>query len=125
MLLLGHESIEAVRASALELKEMGPAARRLLSECVEHQGCSRTAISKSAQALEDAGFVFIREIPAFWFLGIWIALQAWTGSLSLEHPQAGGGVAVFAHIGGFAFGVASGVLLLVLTRREPRQLYLR
>lgn len=62
MLLLGHESIEAVRASALELKEMGPAARRLLSECVEHQGCSRTAISKSAQALEDAGFVFIREI---------------------------------------------------------------
>ena len=25
------------------------------------------------------GIILIREIPAFWFLGIWIALQAWTG----------------------------------------------
>ena len=69
-------------------------------------------------------FFFIQEIPAFWFLGIWIALQAWTGGLSLQHPQVGGGVAFFAHIGGFAFGVATG-LLLVLRRREPRRLYLR
>jgi membrane associated rhomboid family serine protease len=69
-------------------------------------------------------FFFIREIPAFWFLGIWIALQAWTGSLSLQHPQAGGGVAFFAHIGGFAFGVATG-LLLFLVRREPPRPYLR
>ena len=49
-------------------------------------------------------FIFIREIPAFWFLGIWFALQAWTGGLALEQPEAGGGVAFFAHIGGFAFG---------------------
>ena len=66
----------------------------------------------------------IREIPAFWFLGIWIALQVWTGGLSLQHPQASGGVAVFAHIGGFAFGVATG-LMLVGVRREPPRLYLR
>ncbi|QYF47487.1 hypothetical protein HZS93_07044 (plasmid) [Xanthomonas citri] len=61
MLLLGHESIEDVRTSALELQRMGPAAQRLLSECVEHQGCTRIAMSKPAQALEDSGFVFIRE----------------------------------------------------------------
>jgi membrane associated rhomboid family serine protease len=70
------------------------------------------------------GFIFIREIPAFWFLGIWIALQAWTGGLSLLHPQAGGGVAFFAHIGGFAFGIATGLVLLAADRR-PRAPYLR
>ena len=69
-------------------------------------------------------FFVIREIPAFWFLGIWFVLQVWTGGLALEHPQSGGGVAFFAHIGGFAFGVVTG-LLLVARRREPRQLYLR
>jgi membrane associated rhomboid family serine protease len=65
------------------------------------------------------GIILIREIPAFWFLGIWIALQAWTGGLSLLHPQSGGGVAFFAHIGGFAFGIATGLLLLA-TKRRPR-----
>jgi membrane associated rhomboid family serine protease len=65
-------------------------------------------------------FIFIREIPAFWFLGIWFALQAWTGGLSLEHPETGGGVAFFAHIGGFTFGVASGLFLLQAHRRSPR-----
>ena len=69
-------------------------------------------------------FFIIREIPAFWFLGIWFVLQVWTGGLALEHPQSGGGVAFFAHIGGFAFGVVTG-LLLVAGRRDPRQLYLR
>ena len=57
------------------------------------------------------GIVLIREIPAIWFLGVWIALQAWTGGLSLLHPQGVGGVAFFAHLGGFAFGVLTGLLL--------------
>jgi membrane associated rhomboid family serine protease len=64
------------------------------------------------------GIILIREIPAFWFLGIWFALQAWTGGLSLVHPQAAGGVAFFAHIGGFAFGVLSGLFLLFAGRRS-------
>jgi membrane associated rhomboid family serine protease len=66
------------------------------------------------------GIILIREIPAIWFLGVWIVLQAVTGGLSLVHPEAGGGVAFFAHIGGFAFGLATGLLLLLLTRRRPR-----
>jgi membrane associated rhomboid family serine protease len=53
------------------------------------------------------GIILIREIPAVWFLGVWIALQIWTGGLALLHPQAGGGVAFFAHIGGFVFGAAT------------------
>jgi membrane associated rhomboid family serine protease len=62
------------------------------------------------------GIILIREIPAFWFLGIWIALQAWTGGLSLVHPQSGGGVAFFAHIGGFAFGLLTGLVLVAMRR---------
>ena len=50
-------------------------------------------------------FIIIREIPAFWFLLIWIGLQLWSGGLAITQPQAGGGVAFFAHIGGFAFGI--------------------
>ena len=50
-------------------------------------------------------FYFLREIRAFWFLGIWFALQLFLGSQSIAHPEAGGGVAFFAHVGGFAFGM--------------------
>ena len=57
------------------------------------------------------GIIFIREIPAFWFLLIWIGLQIWSGGLTFLQPQSGGGVAFFAHIGGFAFGVATGLLV--------------
>jgi membrane associated rhomboid family serine protease len=64
------------------------------------------------------GIILIREVPAVWFLGVWIVLQAWTGGVSLLHPQTGGGVAFFAHIGGFAFGVATGLFLLLAGRRR-------
>jgi membrane associated rhomboid family serine protease len=62
------------------------------------------------------GIILIREIPAYWFLGIWIGLQIWSGGLSLLAPQAGGGTAFFAHIGGFAFGAAT---VLFVTQRRP------
>ena len=52
------------------------------------------------------GFFFIfREIPAIFFLGFWIVLQAIDGTISITTPASGGGVAFFAHIGGFVFGV--------------------
>jgi hypothetical protein len=66
------------------------------------------------------GIPLIRNIRAFWFLGVWIALQVFTGGSSLLHPQNGsGGVAVFAHIGGFVFGAAT-ILLFVGRRPAPR-----
>jgi membrane associated rhomboid family serine protease len=65
------------------------------------------------------GFFFIfREIPAILFLGIWIAFQALDGTLSLTTPAAGGGVAFFAHIGGFVFGVLT---VLLVKQRPPLQ----
>ena len=50
-------------------------------------------------------FTFI-ELPAYLFLFIWFAQQAVFGALDLTHPTGGGGgVAYFAHVGGFAFGL--------------------
>jgi membrane associated rhomboid family serine protease len=61
-------------------------------------------------------FFFIREIPALLFLGIWFLLQALEGGLGVLHPEEGGGVAFFAHIGGFAFGLLT---VRLLARRQP------
>jgi hypothetical protein len=62
------------------------------------------------------GIILIREIPAVWFLGVWIALQLWTGGLSLVQPNAGDGTAFFAHIGGFVFGAAT---IFLVAKRRP------
>jgi rhomboid family protein len=50
-------------------------------------------------------FTFI-ELPAVLFLFIWFAQQAIFGAIGLTNPTGdGGGVAYFAHVGGFAFGL--------------------
>jgi membrane associated rhomboid family serine protease len=67
------------------------------------------------------GFIFLREIPAVWFLGVWVGLQIWQGGLGLTQPEQSGGVAFFAHIGGFAFGVLT--VFLVAKRRPLRPAY--
>jgi membrane associated rhomboid family serine protease len=48
---------------------------------------------------------FFFELPALVFLGLWFLLQLFLGSQSFVEPEAGGGVAFFAHIGGFVFGL--------------------
>ncbi|MGB2875401.1 MAG: rhomboid family intramembrane serine protease [Gaiellaceae bacterium] len=63
-------------------------------------------------------FVFLREIPAILFLGIWFLFQLWDGGFAVLHPQASGGVAFFAHIGGFLFGAAT---VRFVTVRRPLQ----
>ena len=61
-------------------------------------------------------FILIQEVPAFLFLGFWFLFQLWDGGFSLLHPQAGGGVAFFAHVGGFAFGIAT---VHLFSKRQP------
>ena len=62
------------------------------------------------------GLVFLREIPAVWFIGIWFLLQLVEGGFSIVQPQAGGGTAFFAHVGGFVFGLAT---VRLFTERPP------
>jgi membrane associated rhomboid family serine protease len=53
------------------------------------------------------GLIFLREIPAVWFIAIWFLLQLVEGGFSIAQPQAGGGTAFFAHVGGFVFGLTT------------------
>jgi membrane associated rhomboid family serine protease len=56
-------------------------------------------------------FTFI-QIPALFFLVIWFGQQVLFGYLNYADPTGGGGgVAYFAHIGGFLFGLATIKLL--------------
>jgi len=51
-------------------------------------------------------FFTIIELPALLVLGAWFVLQALSGAAELATPVGeGGGVAYFAHIGGFVFGL--------------------
>jgi membrane associated rhomboid family serine protease len=51
-------------------------------------------------------FFTIVELPALLVLGLWFLLQVFYGASELGQPVGGsGGVAYFAHIGGFVFGL--------------------
>ncbi len=60
-------------------------------------------------------FITFPNIPAIFFLGIWFVQQALYGIASLNVPSSigmeNGGVAYWAHIGGFVFGAILGPLL--------------
>jgi hypothetical protein len=58
-------------------------------------------------------FPFFFEIPAFFFLGYWVLIQLLYGTFS--HGLAGG-VAWWAHVGGFIFGLAAVKLFEVLPK---------
>jgi membrane associated rhomboid family serine protease len=61
---------------------------------------------------------FFFEIPAFIFLGIYFVFQLVVGGYSFMHPEEGGGVAYFAHLGGIAFGLLT-VKLFAAGRPGP------
>ena len=65
-------------------------------------------------------FLDLVEIPAIFFLGIWFLMQFFSGVGSLGADAAGGGVAFWAHIVGFATGALAGALWRAAerTRRE-------
>jgi membrane associated rhomboid family serine protease len=52
-------------------------------------------------------FPWFIQVPAVFFLGLWFVSQLFSGFLSLVSPaeMQMGGVAWFAHIGGFMFGL--------------------
>jgi len=68
-------------------------------------------------------FFTIVELPAMIFLAIWIGQQVLFGYLGLTSGtgDGGGGVAYFAHIGGFAFGLAA-IKLFASEQRRQRQI---
>ncbi len=68
-------------------------------------------------------FVFVFYLPAWVMLGYWFVLQFFAGAVSLSMAQAGrdvGGVAVWAHVGGFVAGL---VMVKLFPERERRTPY--
>jgi membrane associated rhomboid family serine protease len=65
-------------------------------------------------------FVTIIEVPAVLLLGFWFAEQVWLGLDGLAGVGSGSseGVAYFAHIGGFAFGLLA-IRLFATRRTQP------
>lgn len=61
-------------------------------------------------------FPFFFEVPALLFAGIWFLMQIVSGMIELLHPSIGGGIAWWAHVGGFI----AGVLLTPLLARSAR-----
>ena len=63
-------------------------------------------------------FIRFVHVPALLVLGFWIVVQFLNGFLSLGMGGAGGGVAWFAHIGGFIAGIT---LVFVMRPQRSRR----
>ena len=61
-------------------------------------------------------YPFFVELSAFFYIGYWFVLQLFSGTVSLTFDSAQGGVAWWAHIGGFVLGIA----LLPFLRKKDR-----
>jgi membrane associated rhomboid family serine protease len=64
--------------------------------------------------------VMIREWPAWIVLGLWFVVQLFQGWLSLG-IETGGGVAFFAHIGGFVLGMILTWLIMLFVPQPPTE----
>jgi len=66
-------------------------------------------------------FPFFFDIPAFFYLFYWLILNLFSGVFSLSEPVATGGVAFWAHLGGFVTGAATFWMFLRprSRRRQP------
>lgn len=63
-------------------------------------------------------FLQLIKLPAIIVLGFWIIVQLVSGVASITDPQVSGGVAWFAHIGGFLSGV---ILTLLIPKKRYRR----
>jgi hypothetical protein len=61
-------------------------------------------------------FFQVVPLPALLVLGLWFVIQFFSGALSAGFGSARGGVAWWAHIGGFLFGV-----LVAFAAGRPRR----
>ena len=65
-------------------------------------------------------FIQIMALPALVVLGLWFVLQFFSGALTLA-ASVSGGVAFWAHVGGFAFGALAMLLAGARARRSAPQ----
>ena len=64
-------------------------------------------------------FIQIIELPAVIVLGFWILIQFFGGTVSSTASASGGGVAWWAHVGGFVSGIILFYTIRILFVRKP------
>jgi len=64
-------------------------------------------------------FIQVVRLPALIVIGFWAIIQLVSGFAS--RTAAGGGIAFFAHVGGFVFGLAMIKIFLIGKRRRPER----
>jgi len=70
--------------------------------------------------------IFFIKVPAWVYLGLWFLYQLVEGNFGLSSASAnGGGVAFFAHVGGFVFGAAVTAALVNAGRVRPQSMMTR
>jgi membrane associated rhomboid family serine protease len=65
-------------------------------------------------------FPFFVELSAFFYIGYWFLIQLFAGTISFAAQATQGGVAWWAHVGGFVAGI---VLILLFRRHAHRKSY--
>jgi membrane associated rhomboid family serine protease len=71
--------------------------------------------------IKTLALIFFIEIPAYVYLGLWFLYQLVEANFGLFSAKAnGGGVAFFAHVGGFVFGYVVTMWLLRARQIEPQ-----
>src|SRR5690606_25375351 len=63
----------------------------------------------------------LAEWPAWIVLGLWFVLQLFNGVASLGVETASGGVAFFAHVGGFVAGIALALVFMMIVPQPPAE----
>ena len=63
-------------------------------------------------------YLDVIEVPAVIFLGVWLMMQLVAGLFSMGAGAADGGLAIGAHLAGFAVGISAGVLLRQRQKRR-------
>jgi membrane associated rhomboid family serine protease len=63
---------------------------------------------------------FFFELPAVLYLGAWFLIQLFSGVLAVAGPAQVGGIAFWAHVGGFTAGLL--LCPLFVRRRRPRRM---
>ena len=94
----------------------GPRARS--RRCSAATSCSSRAPG-SSRAIFVILFFTMVELPAAAVIGLWFAQQVIFGALDFNTAGEGGGVAYFAHIGGFLFGLLAVKLLAAQRPQDP------
>ena len=69
-------------------------------------------------------FIFLQiiELPAIVVLGFWFVIQFFNGTASISTSSTGGGVAWWAHIGGFVSGIIIFYIIRILFVKTSRNL---